>query len=140
MALRMHRNSDMKKPYDIQDRAFLFACEIVDFCRPLVTGHPIVRELGRQLLKAGTSVGANLEEADGGESKPDFRHKIAVSRKECRESRYWLRLIVHAERRLEATATPLIGDASELVAILTTIKMNAESNDGRGSEYAANDA
>src|SRR5882672_3201657 len=69
------RNSVMKKPYDIQDRAFLFACDIVDFCRPLVTVHPIVRELGRQLLKAGTSVGANLEEADGGESKPDFRHK-----------------------------------------------------------------
>jgi len=47
----------MEKPYDIQERAFLYACEIVDFCRPLVTGHPLVRELGRQLLRAGTSVG-----------------------------------------------------------------------------------
>jgi four helix bundle protein len=128
----MHRWIVMEKPYDIQDRAFLFACTIVDFCRPLVTGHPVVRELGRQLLKAGTSVGANLEEADAGESKPDFRHKIAVSRKECRESRYWLRLIAYADQRTSSLATPLVTEASELVAILTAIKKNAESDDGRG--------
>ena len=118
-AFKMHPVPRMEKPYDIQERAFLYACTIVDFCRPLVTGHPVVRELGRQLLRAGTSVGANLEEADAGESKPDFRHKIAVSRKECRESRYWLRLIVHAENRLKPEASPLIAEASELVAILT---------------------
>jgi four helix bundle protein len=92
----------------------------------------LVRELGRQLLKAGTSVGANLEEADAGESKPDFRHKIAVSRKECRESRYWLRLIAYADNRVAPVATPLVNEASELVAILTAIKKNAESDDDRG--------
>ena len=123
----------MEKPYDIQERAFLFACDIVDFCRPLVTGHPVVRELGRQLLKSGTSVGANLEEADAGESKPDFRHKVAVSRKECRESRYWLRLISHADKRDVPLATPLIQEASELVAILTAIKKNSEADDDRSS-------
>jgi four helix bundle protein len=123
----------MGKPYDIKERSFLFACDLVDFCRPLVTGHPLVRELARQLLKSGTSVGANLEEADAGESKPDFRHKIAVSRKECRESRYWLRLIAHADKRVAPVAVPLIQEASELVAILTTIRKNAESDGDRGS-------
>jgi four helix bundle protein len=92
-----------------------------------------VRELGRQLLKSGTSVGANLEEADAGESKPDSRHKIGVSRKECREGRYWLRLISHADKRIVPVATPLVQEASELVAILTAIKKNSESDDDRGS-------
>lgn len=123
----------MGKPYDIQERSFLFACDVVDFCRPLVTGHPVVRELARQLLKSGTSVGANLEEAEAGESKPDFRHKVGVSRKECRESRYWLRLIAHAEKRAGPLATPLIQEASELAAILTTIRKNSESDGDRGS-------
>jgi four helix bundle protein len=92
-----------------------------------------VRELGRQLLKSGTSVGANLEEADAGESKPDFRHKVAVSKKECRETRYWLRLIAYADNRVTPLATPLVQEASELVAILTAIKKNSESDDTRGS-------
>jgi four helix bundle protein len=123
----------MGKPYDIKERSFIFACDVLDFCRPLVTGHPLVRELARQLLKSGTSVGANLEEADAGESKPDFRHKIAVSRKECRESRYWLRLIAYADKRVGRLATPLVQEASELFAILTTIRRNCQSDDDRGS-------
>ena len=90
------------------------------------------RELGRHRLKAGTSVGANLEEADAGESKPDFRSKVAISRKECREARYWLRLLNHANPRLQPLALPLISESSELTAILTAIKMNSEQNDSRG--------
>ena len=134
----MQPSFGMQKPYDIQKRTFLFACTIVDFCKPLTSAHPVVRELGRQLLKSGTSVGANLEEADAGESKPDFRHKVAVSRKECRESRYWLRLIVHADTKLTSTADPLIAEASELVAILTSIKKNSETSDERGANRLPN--
>jgi four helix bundle protein len=122
----------MDKPYDIQERAFLFACEIVDFCRPLLLGHPVLREMSKQLLHAGTSIGANLEEADAGQSKPDFRSKVAISRKEAFESRFWLRLIAYADRRLVPTAAPLIQETTELVAILTAIKRNSESSDDRG--------
>jgi len=122
----------MDKPYDIQDRAFLFARQIVDFCRPVMPPGIVVRELARQLLHAGTSIGANLEEADAGQTKPDFRAKISVSRKEARESRYWLRLMTHAEPRLQGDAAPLIDEARQLIQILTTIKMNSEQNDGRG--------
>ena len=118
-----------KRPYDIQDRAFLYATEIVDFCRPLMPPGAIVRELARQLLRSGSSIAANLEEADAGQSKPDFRSKIAISRKEARETRYWLRLMLHADKRLEKAAAPLIDEARQLIDILTTIKLNSEQNE-----------
>src|SRR4051812_30192602 len=122
----------MEKPYDIRERSFLFSCEVVDFCRPLIGREQIVRDLGRQLLRSATSVGANLEEADAGQSKPDFRSKVAISRKECCEARYWLRLLNHANPPLLKVSAPLIAESSELVAILTTIKKNSEANDDRG--------
>jgi len=122
----------MERPYDIQDRAFLYATEIVDFCRPALPPGMMARELAKQLIHAGTSIGANLEEADAGQSKPDFRSKIAISRKEARETRYWLRLMVHADPRLEKSAAPLIDEARQLISILTTIKLNSEQNDNRG--------
>jgi len=74
----------------------------------------VLRELSRQLIRAGTSVGANLEEAEAGQTKPDFRTKVAISRKEAREARYWLRLIAHAEPRLNIQAAPLIDEARRL--------------------------
>jgi four helix bundle protein len=122
----------MGRPYDIQDRAFLFATEIVEFCKAVTTRGGVARELAKQLLDAGTSIGANLEEADGGQSKPDFRSKIAISRKEARETHYWLRLIARAEPSLQTEAGPLIDEANQLISILTTIKKNPETNDNRG--------
>jgi len=92
----------------------------------------VLRELSRQLIRAGTSVGANLEEAEAGQTKPDFRTKVAISRKEAREARYWLRLIAHAEPRLNTRAAPLIDEARQIVQILTAIKKSAETNDNRG--------
>jgi four helix bundle protein len=127
----------MERPFDIQDRSFLFATEIVDFCKPALPPGAIVRELARQLLNSGTSIGANLEEADAGQSKPDFRSKIAISRKEARETRYWLRLIAHADPRVRDAAAPLIDEARQLINILTTIKVNSERNDDRGTRPGA---
>jgi len=124
----------MPRPYDIQDRAFLFATEIVDFCRPALPPGAIVRELARQLVRSGTSIGANLEEADAAQSKPDFRSKIAISRKEARETRYWLRLMVHADPKLKNRAGPLIDEVRQLTDILSTIKLNSERNDSRGDQ------
>jgi four helix bundle protein len=120
------------RPYDIQDRAFLFATEIIDFCNPAVPPGLIVRELTRQLLRAGTSIGANLVEADAGQTKPDFRAKVSISRKEARETRYWLRLIVHAEPKLKERAAPLIDESRQLIGILGAIKRNSERSQRRG--------
>src|ERR1051325_889476 len=105
----------MTRPYDIQHRSLLFATEVVDFCRPVLPARELLRELAKQLLRSGSSVGANLEEADAGQTKPDFRAKISISRKEARETRYWLRLIVHAEPKLQQQAAPLIEEARQLI-------------------------
>jgi four helix bundle protein len=71
----------MPRPYDIKDRTFLFATEIVNFCRPVMPPGAVVRELARQLLRSGTSIGPNLEEAAAGQSNADFRSKVAISRR-----------------------------------------------------------
>ena len=119
-------------PYDIQERAFEFAASVVRLCHRLSDAHPVTRRLSWQLLDAGTSVGANLEEADAGQTKPDFRSKIAVARKECFDAHFWLRLIVVSEARLEPVTAPLLDEARQLKAILTTIKKNSEEDNQRG--------
>jgi four helix bundle protein len=122
----------MTPPYDIQERGFAFACDVIVFCRKLRHPDDVVRRLSWQLLEAGTSVGANLEEANVGQTKRDFIAKTAISRKESRESRFWLRLIAFAEPAMSEAAAPLIDESAQLYKILTTIIKNAESNDGRG--------
>ncbi len=122
----------METPYDIQERTFVFACRIVTFCRFLSRAEPVTRRLSWQLLDAGTSVGANLEEADAGQTKRDFIAKTSIARKECREAHFWLRLISFAEPECQRRMSPLVRECDELIAILTTIIKNAESNAGRG--------
>lgn len=79
---------------DIRERAFEFAVRIVKLCQFLEKQRTVGRTLISQLLDAGTSIGANLEEAQAGQSRADFIHKNAISLKEARESVYWLRLIL----------------------------------------------
>jgi four helix bundle protein len=86
--------SDDKKFIDIRERSFDFAVRIVKLCRFLEKQLDVSKNLIRQLLNAGTSVGANLEEAQAGQSKPDFISKNAIALKEARESNYWLKLIL----------------------------------------------
>jgi len=85
------------KAIDIRDRAFEFAVRIVKLCKFLEKNSGISRNVVSQLLNAGTSVGANLEEAKAGQSTADFIHKNAIALKEARESNYWLRLILATE-------------------------------------------
>jgi four helix bundle protein len=82
------------KIFDIRERAFAFAVRIVKLCQYLEKNTNISKSLINQLLKAGTSIGANLEEAKAGQSRADFISKNSISLKEARESNYWLRLIL----------------------------------------------
>ena len=86
-----------EKAIDIRDRAFQFAVRIVRLCKYLEKNSDVSRNVISQLLDAGTSVGANLEEAKAGQSTADFIHKNAIALKEARESNYWLRLILATE-------------------------------------------
>ena len=122
----------MAVPYDIQERSFVFACQIVHYCRQLTQFDHVVRRLSWQLLDAGTSIGANLEEADVGQSKRDFIAKASIARKESAECRYWLRLIAVAQPELSQKSGPLIDEAHQILKILTAIIKKAESNPDRG--------
>jgi len=78
------------------------------------------RHVTKQLIRCATAPGAHYDEARGAESRPDFVHKIKIAGKEMRESRYWLRLIHHAKLAPNIDLSPILSEASELVAILTT--------------------
>jgi four helix bundle protein len=78
----------------ISERAFAFACRIVALCEKFWARGPAARKIADQLFDCGTSIGANAEEAEGAQPKPDFIAKLAISRKESRESMYWLRVAV----------------------------------------------
>ena len=78
----------------------------------------------RQLVRAGTSIGANLEEADAAQSKADFVSKCTISLKEARESHYWLRILKATGK---AEVERLLAEANELIAILTTIVRKAST-------------
>ena len=114
---------------DIYDRTFQFACRVLRMDLALARDRRVNRNLMRQLVSAASSVGANLEEARAGQSKADFHAKIRISFKEARESHYWLRLLCESGSINANRVNPLIEEASELIAILTTIakKVNPKS-------------
>jgi len=118
----------MKKGADVQERAFEFACEIVELYDRLGARGGSARVMGRQLLRASTSVGANLEEADAAQSRPDFISKCGIALKEARESYYWLR-VMRRTHKLEDVdgAEHLLTESNRLVAILTTIVRNTRA-------------
>ncbi len=106
-------------PFEIRKRTFLFAvCTVRSVKRFPRT--PDAVEIGRQLLRAATSIGANVEEAQGAESQRDFIHKMGIACKEARETRYWLQL-VKAAILDDGEIGGLLQESDELVRILSAI-------------------
>ena len=122
----------------IQDHSFEFACRIVRLSEALYRESFATRSIARQLLSARTSVAANLEEASGAQSKPDFISKSSIAAKEARESRYWLRLLVACHLVDEKKISPLVIESGEIVAIMTTIVKNAAKSKSRGAHSTFN--
>jgi four helix bundle protein len=79
----------------------------------------VCRRIGDQLLRSGTAVGANYEEAQGAESRVDFSHKLQVALKELRESNYWLRLLELSEKMPRDRLADIIDESTQLRAILS---------------------
>jgi len=113
-------------PFDIKERTFLFGVRIVRLVNVLPRSIAGI-EVGRQVIRSGTSVGANVEEADGAESKKDFIHKMSIARKESRETRYWLR-IIQASLLDSAEVADLIKESDQLVRIISKIIANARKS------------
>lgn len=109
---------------DIRERAFAFAVRIIKLCKFLEKHSDVSKILINQLLDAGTSVGANLEEAVAGQSKADFIHKNSISLKEARESNYWLRLISATSNFEDQAAKGIVElekESLEIAKIIGTI-------------------
>lgn len=113
--------------YDLEERTALFGEAIIEFCLGLPT-NPVTAPVINQLVRAGTSVGANYCEADDDESKKDFRHKIALCRKEARETKYWLRMIAKAMPAQKTQARQLWKEAKELHLIFVAIVRTTDRN------------
>jgi four helix bundle protein len=90
--------------------------------------------LGKQYLRAATSIGANVEEAQAGETRADFIHKYGVAQKEARESHYWLRLLAESGIVPPRRLTPLMRETEELYAVITAIIRTAKQGEGRKSK------
>jgi len=112
--------SQSGRTYDLEERTARFAEEVVRFCRS-IPDNPVTRPLISQLVRAGASIGANYCEADDAESRKDFRHKIGVCKKEARETKHWLRVIVVAAPEAKKEARILWQEAKELNLIFNAI-------------------
>ena len=112
-------------PQDIRERTFEFAVRIIKLCHELDKKPGVSRNVSRQLLNAGTSVGANAEEAQAAQSKPDFISKNSIALKEARETHYWLRLLIAANIMSEKKLAELIDEAEKLKRILGSIVVSA---------------
>lgn len=113
------------KPRDLCERTFLFASDIVGLCRELSRVPSVSRQLAGQLLRAGTSVGANAEEAKAAYTRREFACKNSIVLRESREALYWLRLIAAHQLVPRPCLDPLVKEANELVAIYTVAVRHA---------------
>lgn len=114
------------KPRDIKERTFAFALKIVRLCRTLDRKSGTARTLGRQLLRSGTSIGANVEEAQAGQSRADFISKYNIALKEAREAIYWLRLLDASEECSDGLCKTLSREAGEIARIIGSIIVNTK--------------
>lgn len=106
--------------YDLEERTAKFGEDIIKFCKKVPRG-PITDPLITQLTKAATSVGANYCEADDAESKVDFKHKIGICKKESRETKHFIRMIVVAVPNLKEEGRMHWQEAKELNLIFNSI-------------------
>ena len=113
------------KPEPIKERSFRFAVEIVKYCIDLKLLKHF--EIANQLIRSGTSIGANIREANNGFSKKDFVFKMSIAQKETDETIYWLEIINEIENNNDKT-TYLIKEANELLKIIRSISINAKKN------------
>lgn len=105
----------------ITQRTRQFALRIIKLCQFLDQQSSITRTLAQQLLRSGTSIGANIEESQAAESTADFIHKLNISLKEARETRYWLLLLSESELVKNSRLQPLLNELEELIKIITSI-------------------
>ena len=106
--------------YDLEERTTAFGEKVIVFARSIALDE-ITRPLIDQMVRSGTSIGANYREANEASSKKDFRNKICITKKEANETRHWLRLIMTASPSKAAESKKLMSEVNELVLIFGRI-------------------
>ncbi len=115
----------MKKQNVIVDKSFNFSLNIIALYKRLQTEKEYI--VSKQLLRSGTSIGANISEATAGCTKRDFIYKLTLSHKEAFESRYWLELLNKSDLT-DINVDKLLNEVNELIKILTRILITARKN------------
>jgi four helix bundle protein len=121
---------------DIRDRTFAFACRVARLCLDIGI-RPGVRSIVEQLLKSGTSIGANLEEAKAGSSRRDFEHYVEISLREARETVYWLRIFLALHLGPKSEVQHLRDEAEQIARILGAIVVSSKHRRSVGSAMFA---
>ena len=110
----------------IQKKSYEFSLHIIVLYRKLCNANEFV--LSKQVLRSGTSIGANIEEALAGQSKADFVSKMSIASKEARETNYWLRLLRDSGIVDKAEIGPLLAESESIINILTSIIKTSHLN------------
>ena len=118
-------SNDYDKDNIVLNKSFDSALEIIELYRILKSKNEFV--ISKQLLRSGTSIGANVEEATAAQSKKDFATKMSIASKEARETRYWLRLLKKS-KLVEYDYKNYLNKIDELIRIITAIVKTAQSN------------
>ncbi len=125
--LRINGEKLMDSKPDIVPRTRAYALSIINLYRELEKDS-VGKILGKQLLRSGTSVGANIHEAQGGQSKADFVSKVSIAYKEALESEFWLRL-VREDKCIRANGlSKILDETNQLIKILSSILLSSKRN------------
>lgn len=110
---------------DILERSVQYSLKIVELYRQLEK-NSVGRIIGKQLLRSGTSIGSNVHEAEGGQSKADFVAKMSIAYKECLESSYWLRVIQESRIECGKDMYGLKDETEQLIKIISSILLSSK--------------
>ena len=116
----------------IAERAFQFAVRTVKLCERLRVNGWTSRKIAEQLFESGTSIGANVAESQGGQTKPDFLAKMAIARKESWETIYWLKLAIATSVTTKDEVAWELDEAQQLKAMITAAIKTGQSSNWRG--------
>lgn len=116
--------------YDLEERCARFGEDIVLFCKN-ARKNDFIKTLINQLMRYGTSIGANYMEANQASSKKDFKNKIRISQKESNETKHWLRMISVADETQKENCRMLWKEAHELTLIFAKISRNCQEKENK---------
>jgi four helix bundle protein len=114
------RRPQREVKFDLADRTATFGEQVIAFAKTIPV-NPVTAPLISQIVRCGTSIGANYCEADEADTRKDFRYRIGICKRESKETKYQIRMLVAAEPRLKEAARPIWQEAKELTLILAAI-------------------